>query len=62
MTVWHRVDRTWGSGSTTVQGPEAGNAAWLTRWRRPGLERGRPAPAALVSEDLATRTRLRGRA
>jgi maleylpyruvate isomerase len=31
------VDRTWGSGSTTVEGPVTAIAAWLTRGDASGL-------------------------
>jgi len=38
------VDRTWGSGTTTVQGPVAAVAAWLTRSDASGLTGDVPAP------------------
>jgi maleylpyruvate isomerase len=38
------VDRTWGAGTTTVQGPVAAVAAWLTRSDASGLTGEVPAP------------------
>jgi maleylpyruvate isomerase len=38
------VDRTWGSGTTTVEGPVAAVAAWLTRSDASGLSGEVPAP------------------
>jgi maleylpyruvate isomerase len=40
------VDRTWGSGGTTVEGPVAAIAAWLTRSDASGLKRDVPPPPA----------------
>ena len=40
------VDRTWGSGSTTVEGPAAAVAAWLTRSDASGLKGDVPPPPA----------------
>ena len=38
------VDRTWGSGTATVEGPVAAVAAWLTRSDASGLTGEVPAP------------------
>ena len=38
------VDRTWGSDGTTVEGPVAAVAAWLTRGDASGLTGDVPAP------------------
>lgn len=40
------VDRTWGSGTTTVEGPVSAVAAWLTRSDASGLTGEVPAPPA----------------
>lgn len=42
------ADRTWGSGGTTVQGPVAAVAAWLTRSDASGLSGDVPQPPAWI--------------